>query len=424
MLPVVGYPSVVSFGLSAFGKVFSRPQLRHFANYLTGLMVCQNRTVKGINDSFPAHLDQSAMNHFLTDSSWGDDELDKTRYKFINARLKELNFEDGVLIVDDTIAHKTGKSMEGVGIHFDVTEGRYTLGHQLVTTHYARGWVSVPLDFEIYIKRENAGENFKTKLELAKELIQKAVDREVPFSCVVFDAWYFNHDMTSFIEGLEKDWVASCKGNKHILVGGRKIRLSEWAAGLQRELLRPMKFKRADGSTRIYYVYEKAVTLAKHRQRVKVFVTYEDLDGEPSFFCTNRLDWGKGKALRRYAKRWEIDAFYRDAKQNLGLEEYELRKLQGVRRHLTMVFIAHALLELGLKRNATLGKLATCLETIGARCRRAGAEVLQSLIQTVLKLGEKVKSARQILGMLSSSRAQLRKMLGGGATALLTALKA
>ena len=267
MLPIVSHPSVVSFGLSALGKVFSRPQLRHFANYITGLMVCQNRTVEGINNSFPAHLDQSALNHFLTDSTWSDDELDKARYGFVNARLKELNFEGGVLIVDDTIAHKTGKSMEGVGIHFDTSEGRYTLGHQLVTTHYARGWVSVPLDFEVYIKRDKMEEGFKTKLELARELIQKAVDRNVPFSSVVFDAWYFNHDMTSFIEALGKDWVASCKGNRHILVGRRKVRLSEWAAGLQRELLRPMKFKRADGSTKVYYVYEKVVTLAKHRQK-------------------------------------------------------------------------------------------------------------------------------------------------------------
>jgi SRSO17 transposase len=424
MLPIVGYPTVVSFGLSVFRKVFSRPQSRHFANYLTGLMVCAKRTVKGINDSFPAHLDQSAMNNFITDSTWSDDELDEARHELINTRLKELGFEGGVLIVDDTIAHKTGKKMEGVGIHFDVSESRYTLGHQLVTTHYARGWASVPLDFEIYIRRDKAGEGFKTKLDLAKELIQKAVDRHMPFSCVVFDAWYFNHEMTSFIEELRKDWVASCKGNRHIRVGRRKVRLSEWANGLPKHLFRPMKFKRADGSTKIYYVYEKVVTFAKHRQKVKVFVTYEDLDGEPSFFCTNRLDWGKGKALRRYAKRWEIDAFYRDAKQNLGLEEYELRKLRGVRRHLTMVFIAHALLELGLKRNATLGKLTACLETIGARCRRACAEVLQSLIQTVLKLGEKVRDAKQILGMLSSSRVQLRKMMRGDAAALLSLLKA
>jgi SRSO17 transposase len=76
----------------------------------------------------------------------------------------------------------------------------------------------------IYIKRGKIGEGFKTKLELAKELIQKALARNLPFSCMAFDGWYFNHDMTSFIEGLGKGWVTSCKGDRHILVGRRKER--------------------------------------------------------------------------------------------------------------------------------------------------------------------------------------------------------
>lgn len=53
----------------------------HFANYLTGLMVCAKRTVKGINDNSPAHLDQNALNHFLTDSAWSDDEFDLLRVR-------------------------------------------------------------------------------------------------------------------------------------------------------------------------------------------------------------------------------------------------------------------------------------------------------------------------------------------------------
>ena len=91
---------------------------------------------------------------------------------------------------------------------------------------------------------------------------------------------------------------------------------------------------------------------------------------------------GKGRGTAQVRQALGDRCLLRDAKQNLGLEDYELRKLRGVRRHLTMVFVAHALLELGLKRDATLGKLAACLETIGAKCRRACAEVLQSFIQS------------------------------------------
>jgi hypothetical protein len=47
--------------------------------------------------------------------------------------------------------------------------------------------------------------------------------------------------------------------------------------------------------------------------------------------------------MRTYAKRSEVDAFYKDAKQNLEMEEYELRKIGGIKRHLQMILIAHAL---------------------------------------------------------------------------------
>jgi hypothetical protein len=105
MLPIVSHPSVVSFGLSAFRKAFSKPQLRHFGEYVTGLMVCPNRTVQGINDSLFARCDQSALNHFLTDSPWSEEELDRKRHEFVRGRLGELGLGRGDIIIDDTISH-------------------------------------------------------------------------------------------------------------------------------------------------------------------------------------------------------------------------------------------------------------------------------------------------------------------------------
>ena len=55
------------------------------------------------------------------------------------------------------------------------------------------------------------------------------------------------------------------------------------------------------------------------------------MEGEPKFIATNRLDWDVKTILKTYLKRWKIDSFYRDAKQELGLEDYELRKLRGIR---------------------------------------------------------------------------------------------
>lgn len=233
MLPIVSHPSVVSFGMSIFENVFSKPQLRHFGEYVTGLMVCPNRTVKGINDSLFARCDQSALNHFLTDSPWNEEELDRKRHEFVNERLRELRFGGGDLIIDDTISHHTGKHMEGAGWHYDASKGKTVWGHQLVTSHYVKRWLSLPLDFRIYVKEEQAGENFKTKLELARELVEQAVKHGIPFSCVVFDTWYLSVEFVDFLEGLGKDWVTRCKSNR-IVISGRRRPISEWAGGCQR----------------------------------------------------------------------------------------------------------------------------------------------------------------------------------------------
>lgn len=96
---------------------------------------------------------------------------------------------------------------------------------------------------------------------------------------------------------------------------------------MPRELFRPVKLKCADGSMEVYYVYERAVTLVKHHQRVKLFITYEDWMGSPH--SSARIAWtgGRARPLRRYAKRWRVETLYRDTKQNLGLESYESRKI-------------------------------------------------------------------------------------------------
>ena len=160
----------------------------------------------------------------------------------------------------------------------------------------------------------------------------------------------------------------------------------------------------------------------KDAQRVRVVVSYDNPDlegGEPHFYCSNKLDMKADKLLNVYAKRWKIDSFYRDAKQNLGMEEYEMRKIEGVRRHLAMVLIAHTLLVLGPApspssyedtklRCIDVARADACLETIGSRCRLAYKEVLVSFIKLILKVGGKLeKDAERIASLVLSSRTKL-----------------
>lgn len=207
-----------------------------------------------------------------------------------------------------------------------------------------------------------------------------------------------------------------CKSNRTAILPRGPTSLSEWAKTIPKEEFAPVEvyYKR---EKRTFYCYCKCLVL-KNLGRVNVFVSYKkpDLSGDPVFLCTNRCDWDAVRIARTYAKRWRIDAFYRDAKQSLGLGDYELRKIKGVNRHITMVFIAHALLELGTglskKHGTEAVQAGACLDTIGSKCRRAYTEVLTSFVDLVLKIGEKVRGsggavAAKIVSIATAPRVML-----------------
>ena len=71
MATIVNFPTVVKDALDIFGDLFANePERRHFAEYLTGLMIAENKTVSGINREFVITTDQSCLNRWLTEVSW------------------------------------------------------------------------------------------------------------------------------------------------------------------------------------------------------------------------------------------------------------------------------------------------------------------------------------------------------------------
>ena len=409
MLPIAKYPSIVETFLPHVKESFSKPQKKQFARYLTGLMVCDNKTITAINNAFVGHNDQSALNNWLTDSPWSDEKIDHARKQLAQEQLNAQNIKHAVLIVDDTLNHKTGKHIEGVNIHYDHAEGKTTLGHQLVTTHLAAGKYSIPLDFELF-QRDQGQPDFKSKNNLAKSLIAKAVADGFNFDCVVWDVWYFNYENTSYVEGLGKDWVSGCKINRLIQIGNDYVSLSDYLKTVPPEAFKKVSVKTHEGE-RIFYTYAKNVTLKKHHQRVRVVFSYEDkIEGEPKVLATNRLQWDVKTVLETYLLRWRIDAFYRDAKQALGLEDSEVRKLHGSKRHWLMVFLADTLLQLNPKAERLVESVKGGVKTVGSTCRFAATEVLRSFVSLVMRLAQKLKTADEILKYSLSNLKEIKKL--------------
>ncbi len=95
MPAIVDYPTVVKEALEVFGPSFANePERRHFAEYLTGLMIAPKKNVSAIHREFAATTDQSCLNRWLTEAVWEEEALNQQRIDWLQNR-RETRFSAG-----------------------------------------------------------------------------------------------------------------------------------------------------------------------------------------------------------------------------------------------------------------------------------------------------------------------------------------
>ena len=86
MPAIVAIPQVVEELLVQFGDFLpNEPSRRHFAEYLTGLLVAEHKTVSGIAREFAATTDQSCLNRWLTEAPWEPNRINAHRLEWTAA---------------------------------------------------------------------------------------------------------------------------------------------------------------------------------------------------------------------------------------------------------------------------------------------------------------------------------------------------
>jgi len=158
-----------------------------------------------------------------------------------------------------------------------------------------------------------------------------------------------------------------------------------------------------DGET--YWYFTKVVTMSKlGKVRLLILHQKQDLSDTPKYLAANQLGWEARRILRVYKSRWSIETFYRDSKQNLGLEDYEMRNLVGIKRHWYLVFLSYTLLTLSSLDRSLRKWVHANASTIGAKCRWAATDIIRNFTLWVLKQNSLQKGANEILTLVFNSK--------------------
>lgn len=449
-LPIVAPAPLVTAHADVFRDLFeNRCQFQHFQNYLTGLIVLDNKSLANITRCVLESADKTNLSRFFSEAPWFQDRVNDRRLVYLLQHTKEVRGPkaDGLLILDDTLCEHVGSLFDYVDRHYNHGDATYPLAHNPVTSHYVSGPVRFPVDLRLYRRYEECTQwetfvhqhfpdrpipkprkerahfhkevdpilladpnfqklhqQFRTKIDLGIELLEAAIQHQVPFSVLLFDSWYLAEELVSMARYRKKDWISLLKKNRNLETnsfvlkeaGGKLIRMEGPHIAVEDlvPLIPPSAYHAVTVGDKTYWTFTLAVRLPG-LGKVRLVVSFKsaELTGTYVVLVTNRVDWSAQRIIALYLQRWPIETFYQDGKTHLGLNEYRMRNAEAIGKHWCLVFVAYSLVHLDcLPPSPT--KSRSPLKTIGEACRQQAQALVQALILYAherLQLGQRAE---------------------------------
>ncbi|WP_395835827.1 IS701 family transposase [Cystobacter fuscus] len=307
--------------------------------------------------------------HFAVDSRWSDREVRREAARYaLDAMTQREPVE--AWIIDDTGFLKQGKHSVGVQRQYTGSAGKITNCQIGVSLSIATRTEHLPIDFELYLPESWANDSvrrqearipedvlFKTKPQLAVQMIGRAVADGVPKGVVLADSAYgsssdFRAQVRSlglhYAVGVDPQTTVSLldnQGHPHdeaVSVKDMALSIHErggfrrctWRSGTREEL-------------RAHFALRRVVAAGEPKgQQEPLWLLIEWRENEPepaNYFLISVPDRTATKQLIRLVmQRWRTERVYEDLKGELGLDHYEGRRFPGWHHHVSVALCCYA----------------------------------------------------------------------------------
>lgn len=259
----------------------------------------------------------------------------------------------GYLCLDDVVvAKRFSKKCPWTGWTWSNSEKHKVYGLHIVVLLWCLGPVKIPVAFRLWQPRAKCRpQRYRTKLQLAQQMISEMLMVGLPFDYLVFDSWYNARWFTRWLNNCGIIWQSTLKKNARVVYRKRKIRVDELAPTLK------LKWRAHLGvRTAVLNVY-----LPEYGS-LRLVVT-RDGHGRWSYIVTNALTADLTTIVLRKRSRWDIETIFRDSKQFTGFAACQCRVPQAMVRHVAFVLLTYVVLnQLKLDSSETVGEVKERLQ--------------------------------------------------------------
>ncbi|MBF6470118.1 IS701 family transposase [Nocardia beijingensis] len=364
--------------LGRIGGRFTRSEPRGRArDYVAGLVAGLERKNGWTLAERAGEVSPDGMQRLLRRADWDIDGVRDDVRAYVAERLGD---RDAVLIADDTGFLKKGLRSAGVQRQYSGTAGRTENCQVGVFLAYASGRGHALVDRELYLPESWAADRercrsagvpdeveFATKPRLVMAMLERAIAGGVPFRWFTADEAYGAVKYLRFwLEQRDIAHVLATRRNDTLVTTGwTQARADELVAALPARSWQrisagagahgPRDYDWARVPIRVLWAPGRGHWLLARRSvsdpsQIAYYVCYG-----PRRSTIADLAWIAGT-------RWRIEECFQQAKNEAGLDHYQVRSWRAWYAHITLSMLALAWLA-GSKALAAKGELATTVKT-------------------------------------------------------------
>jgi SRSO17 transposase len=298
------------------------------------------------------------MQRLLATADWDPDLVRDDLRAWV---VEHLGDPDGVLVADETGFLKKGTTSVGVQRQYSGTAGKVDNCQLGVFLAYASPRGRAFIDRELYLPRSwtddparcraahvPAEVGFQTKPQLARVMLERALDAEVPAAWVTADEVYGGDPtLRRFLEDRGMSYVLAIKGTEPLVTATpRSVTAAQLAASVPAEQWVAASAGHGAKGRRLYdWARVELASLATSGMARWLLLRRRRRDGELAFYaCFGPTGTSLLGLVRVAGTRWAVEEGFQQAKTEVGLDHYEVRRWPGWYRHITLALLAHAFL--------------------------------------------------------------------------------
>jgi SRSO17 transposase len=299
------------------------------------------------------------MQRLLATADWDPDLVRDDLRAYV---VEHLGDPGAVLVADETGFLKKGTTSVGVQRQYSGTAGKVDNCQLGVFLAYASAKGRAFIDRELYLPKAWTDDparcraarvpeqvEFRTKPQLARVMLERALDAGVPASWVTADEVYGGDPtLRRFLEdrGLSYVLAVKCIERLRRAHGSTPATAEQLAARVPAEQWVACSAGHGAKGRRLYdWVRVELAAPAVAGWARWLLVRRSRADGELAFYaCFAPANTSLVGLVRVAGIRWVIEESFQTAKGEVGLDHYEVRRWPGWYRHITLALLAQAFL--------------------------------------------------------------------------------